>query len=85
VLSTFARGRSARGRRRHGRTGGEIDVVGYSLGARLAWALAGHPAVAVRRLVLGGLSPMEPFAMVDLPAARTALAGGPAPADRSPA
>ncbi|MFD6697691.1 MULTISPECIES: alpha/beta fold hydrolase [unclassified Microbacterium] len=61
--------------------GEEIDVVGYSLGARLAWALAGHPAVAVRRLVLGGLSPMEPFAMVDLPAARTALAGGPAPAD----
>lgn len=61
--------------------GEEIDVVGYSLGARLAWALAGHPAAAVRRVVLGGLSPMEPFTMVDLPAARAALAGGAAPAD----
>jgi len=61
--------------------GEEIDIVGYSLGARLAWALAGHPAVAVRRVVLGGLSPMEPFTMVDLPAARAALTGGPAPAD----
>ena len=61
--------------------GEEIDVVGYSLGARLAWALAGHPGLSVRRVVLGGLSPMEPFALVDLPAARAALAGGPAPAD----
>lgn len=59
----------------------EIDVVGYSLGARLAWALSGHPGVAVRRVVLGGLSPMEPFTLVDLPAARAALAGGPPPAD----
>jgi len=59
----------------------EIDVVGYSLGARLAWALAGHPGVVVRRVVLGGLSPIEPFTMVDLPAARAALAGGPAAAD----
>lgn len=61
--------------------GQEIDLVGYSLGARLAWALAGHPGVAVRRVVLGGLSPMEPFTLVDLPAARAALTGGPAPAD----
>ncbi|MBS1907329.1 MAG: alpha/beta fold hydrolase [Actinobacteria bacterium] len=61
--------------------GEEIDLVGYSLGARLAWALAGHPGVAVRRVVLGGLSPMEPFALVDLAAARAALSGGPAPAD----
>jgi len=61
--------------------GEEIDVVGYSLGARLAWALAGHPEVAVHRLALGGLSPMEPFTMVDLPAARGALAGDSAPAD----
>jgi len=59
----------------------EIDLVGYSLGARLAWALAGHPAVAVRRVALGGLSAMEPFTMVDLPAARVALAGGAVPAD----
>ena len=61
--------------------GEEVDLLGYSLGARLAWALAAHPALAVRRVVLGGLSPMEPFTMVDLPAARLAVAGGPAPAD----
>ncbi|MGI0520582.1 hypothetical protein ABY45_08440, partial [Microbacterium maritypicum] len=27
----------------------EVDLVGYSLGARLAWDLAHHPGVAVRR------------------------------------
>jgi pimeloyl-ACP methyl ester carboxylesterase len=59
---------------------GEVDVIGYSLGARLAWDLASGP-VPVRRLVLGGLSPIEPFGAVDLVAARAFLAGGPAPAD----
>ena len=59
----------------------EIDLVGYSLGARLAWDLARHPGVAVRRLVLGGLSVGEPFALVDLPAARASIAGGPTPVD----
>ncbi|MFD2468718.1 alpha/beta fold hydrolase [Amycolatopsis silviterrae] len=59
----------------------EVDVVGYSLGARLAWDLARHPRTPVRRLVLGGLSPREPFAAVDLAAARTAVQGGPSPAD----
>ncbi|SER11478.1 alpha/beta fold hydrolase [Actinokineospora terrae] len=59
--------------------GGEVDLVGYSLGARLAWDLA--KAIPVRRLVLGGLSPMEPFAAVDLAVARAAAAGGPQPQD----
>lgn len=59
----------------------EVDLVGYSLGARLAWDLAHHPGVAVRRLVLGGLSAGEPFAFVDLPAARAALAGERPPQD----
>ncbi|MFE3178928.1 alpha/beta fold hydrolase [Amycolatopsis sp. NPDC059090] len=59
----------------------EVDVVGYSLGARLAWDLASHPKVSVRRLVLGGLSPQEPFAAVDLVAARQAVQGGPSPDD----
>lgn len=59
----------------------EVDLVGYSLGARLAWDLAHHPGVAVRRLVLGGLSAGEPFAFVDLPAARAALAGDRPPRD----
>lgn len=60
---------------------GEIDLVGYSLGARLAWDLARYPRVAVRRLVLGGLSAGEPFTLVDLAAARAAVAGVAAPAD----
>lgn len=60
---------------------GEVDVVGYSLGARLAWDLAGHPSLQVRRLVLGGLAADEPFAFVDVDAARSALRGGDAPSD----
>ncbi|WP_110588444.1 alpha/beta fold hydrolase [Microbacterium suaedae] len=56
-------------------------IVGYSLGARLAWGLAARADVPVSRLALGGLSPVEPFAAVDVPAARAALAGGPEPAD----
>lgn len=59
----------------------DVDLVGYSLGARLAWDLASHRDVAVRRLVLGGLSAGEPLSFVDLPAARASLADGVAPAD----
>jgi pimeloyl-ACP methyl ester carboxylesterase len=47
---------------------GGIDLIGYSLGARLAWDLAA--SVPVQHLVLGGLSPMEPFGAVDFAAAR---------------
>ncbi|WP_029947400.1 alpha/beta fold hydrolase [Leifsonia aquatica] len=56
-----------------------VDVIGYSLGARLAWEL---PAATgrVRRLVLGGLSPFEPFAGVDVVAVARAVDGEP-PAD----
>ncbi|WP_217183172.1 alpha/beta fold hydrolase [Streptomyces sp. AC495_CC817] len=61
--------------------GEEADVIAYSLGARLAWDLAAHPGVRIRRLVLGGLAAGEPFALVDLPSARAALVGGAAPAD----
>nr|WP_072482214.1 alpha/beta fold hydrolase [Amycolatopsis australiensis] len=57
----------------------EVDVVGYSLGARLAWEL---PALLpVRRLVLGGLSPHEPFGAVDVEAALAFAGGGKLPAD----
>lgn len=55
--------------------GGVVDVVGYSLGARLAWELASAQGITVRRLALGGLSALEPFTMVDLDAARAAIAG----------
>lgn len=54
---------------------GEIDVVGYSLGARLAWELPGA-SPRVRRVVLGGISPFEPFAAVDPDDLATALSGG---------
>ncbi|MEU8637233.1 alpha/beta fold hydrolase [Amycolatopsis sp. NPDC048633] len=57
----------------------EVDVVGYSLGARLAWEL---PALLpVRRLVLGGISPHEPFGAVDVEAALAFAGGGKLPAD----
>lgn len=59
--------------------GGLVDVIGYSLGARLAWALAARGAV--RRAVLGGLEPVDLLRRVDLDAARAAIAGGPEPAD----
>lgn len=59
----------------------EIDVIGYSLGARLAWELPGRSPVPVRRLVLGGISPAEPFALIDFGQLRAFAADGTAPAD----
>lgn len=50
-----------------------VDVIGYSLGARLAWELPA--AGVVRKLVLGGISPFEPFAMIDLDELRGVVAG----------
>lgn len=60
--------------------GDGVDVVGYSLGARLAWELPGATG-RVRRLVLGGLSPFEPFAAVDVDAIARAAGGASAAAD----
>ncbi|GAA4524074.1 alpha/beta fold hydrolase [Amycolatopsis samaneae] len=57
----------------------EVDVIGYSLGARLAWELPG--LLPVRRLVLGGISPMEPFGAVDVEAALAYAGGGKLPGD----
>ncbi|MFE6995521.1 alpha/beta fold hydrolase [Microbacterium sp. NPDC057659] len=54
------------------------DVIGYSMGARLAWAVAGTGRV--RRLVLGALSPMDPFGALDVDALQKAV-GGAAPSD----
>jgi pimeloyl-ACP methyl ester carboxylesterase len=61
--------------------GDGVDVIGYSLGARLAWEL---PAATgrVRRLVLGGLSPFEPFAAVDVDAVAAATGFGAGAASR---
>jgi pimeloyl-ACP methyl ester carboxylesterase len=50
----------------------EVDVVAYSLGSRLAWELPAAAPGLVRKLVLGGLSPFEPFTAVDQTALRVA-------------
>ncbi|GAA4887792.1 alpha/beta fold hydrolase [Streptomonospora salina] len=42
------------------------DVVGYSLGARLAWELAVRRPQRVRRAVLAGFGPRDAFAGADL-------------------
>jgi pimeloyl-ACP methyl ester carboxylesterase len=54
--------------------GEDVDVVGYSLGARLAWELPAQGA-PVRRLVLGGLSLGDPFAGLTAAGLRGALDG----------
>ncbi|WP_241990139.1 MULTISPECIES: alpha/beta fold hydrolase [unclassified Streptomyces] len=59
----------------------EFDVVGYSLGARLSWELPAAAPGRVRRTVLGGLGPGEPFEAVDVPALHRAVAGDAEPAD----
>lgn len=46
-------------------TTGPIDVIGYSMGARLAWDLPQANGIEVAHLVLGGISPGEPFAAAD--------------------
>ncbi|MEW2071617.1 alpha/beta hydrolase [Streptomyces sp. NPDC007346] len=60
---------------------GTFDVVGYSLGARLAWELPAAAPGRLRRAVLGGLSPAEPFEAVDVAALHRAVADGTEPAD----
>ena len=62
-------------------TGGFFDVIGYSLGARLAWALASQHSPLISKLVLGGLSPIDPFAALDFAAARRIIDTGVAPSD----
>ena len=39
-----------------------VDVVGYSMGSRLAWALALTAPERVRRVVLGGFGPVDALA-----------------------
>lgn len=56
-----------------------VDVVAYSLGARIAWELPARLPGRIRRLVLGGLSPAEPFAAIDVDELRRVAAGQPAP------
>lgn len=59
----------------------EIDLVGYSLGGRIGWDLIAASPKPVRRAVLGGVSPQEPFGAVNEAAAKQFFADGTAPGD----
>ncbi|MUK01996.1 alpha/beta fold hydrolase [Vibrio cholerae] len=54
-----------------------VDVVGYSLGSRLAWEFGATQPEFVRRMVLGGPGTADPLASFDLQGAERYLAGGP--------
>ncbi|MBB4930211.1 pimeloyl-ACP methyl ester carboxylesterase [Lipingzhangella halophila] len=43
-----------------------VDVVGYSMGSRLAWEFALIRPERVRRVVMGGFGPRDPFSGTDL-------------------
>lgn len=58
-----------------------VDVLGYSLGSRLAWEFAGTQPQLVHRVVLGGPASIDPLATFDLEAAQAQLSGGAAIAD----
>ena len=58
-----------------------VDVIGYSLGARLAWELPARSAVQIEHLVLGGISPSEPFALIDFEQLHAFVESGVAPTD----
>lgn len=53
-----------------------LDVIGYSLGSRLAWEFGATQPALVRRIVLGGPSSRDPLAEFDLSAAQRFLADG---------
>ncbi|MBF4993526.1 alpha/beta fold hydrolase [Arthrobacter gandavensis] len=53
-----------------------VDVVGYSLGSRLAWELGAAAPGLVHRMVLGGPGAGDPLADFDLEGARQFLAHG---------
>ncbi|WP_461187050.1 alpha/beta fold hydrolase [Arthrobacter sp. Z4-13] len=62
-----------------------LDVVGYSLGSRLAWEFGATQPEIVHRLVLGGPNVADPLAAFDLMAAQDYLADGTPIADESTA
>jgi pimeloyl-ACP methyl ester carboxylesterase len=62
-----------------------VDVVGYSLGSRLAWEFGATQPELVHRLVLGGPNIADPLAEFDLIAAQRYLADGTPIGDQSTA
>lgn len=61
---------------REGDPGSGVDVLGYSLGSRLAWEFGATQPQLVRGLVLGGAAAHDPLADFDLAAAQRHLADG---------
>jgi pimeloyl-ACP methyl ester carboxylesterase len=62
-----------------------LDLIGYSLGSRLAWEFGATQHELVHRLVLGGANVADPLAEFDLVAAQRYLADGTPIADASTA
>ncbi|NVM93998.1 alpha/beta fold hydrolase [Arthrobacter wenxiniae] len=62
-----------------------VDLIGYSLGSRLAWEFGATQPELVRRMVLGGPNPHDPLADFDLAAAQNFLNDGTPIADKSTA
>lgn len=58
-----------------------VDIIGYSLGSRLAWEFGATQPEIVRRMVLGGPGAGDPLAAFDLDGAERFLAGGTPPQD----
>ncbi|WP_026552886.1 alpha/beta fold hydrolase [Arthrobacter sp. H20] len=53
-----------------------VDIIGYSLGSRLAWEFGATQPDLVHRMVLGGPGSADPLADFDLAAAQQYLADG---------
>ncbi|POH59829.1 alpha/beta fold hydrolase [Arthrobacter glacialis] len=68
-----------------GEPGSGVDVIGYSLGSRLAWEFGATQPELVRKMVLGGPNPQDPLADFDLAAAQNFLNDGTPIADESTA
>ena len=68
-----------------GDTTSGVDVVGYSLGSRLAWEFGATQPELVHRMVLGGPNIADPLAAFDLIGAQRYLADGTPIADESTA
>lgn len=58
-----------------------VDIIGYSLGSRLAWEFGSTQSELVHRMVLGGPSTEDPLAEFDLAGAQKYLAEGTPMAD----
>ncbi|MFI2563359.1 alpha/beta fold hydrolase [Paenarthrobacter sp. NPDC018779] len=68
---------------RDGNPASGLDIIGYSLGSRLAWEFAATQPDLVHRVVLGGPSAADPLAAFDLAAAQRYLADGTPITDQS--